>query len=272
MSRKFFRLRKFKLIAWFVLPLVLLLATSIFSRSSTVTAQTSGTNLNIPGWNLVFNDEFSGTSLDSTKYVKYWGKATTNGTVSWWNGGKSLIFQNGLLRLKIAKENVTQNGVTYPYTAGGFTQLTAQTYGRWVVRARFPQGAGTQGYMGLFRQDFKWPPEIDFAEVRGKLPQENVFTQHYSQNGKNVSEVFKLQNFSTTQFHEYTVIWEPGKLTWLVDGVQKFTTTQKFENAPMHLAVGDLVGNCTSFAGCPTASTVFPTYMDIDYIRIYKKA
>jgi hypothetical protein len=57
-----------------------------------------------------------------------------------------------------------------------------------------------------------------------------------------------------------------------VDGVQKFTTTQKFENAPMHLAVGDLVGNCTSFAGCPTASTVFPTYMDIDYIRIYKKA
>jgi hypothetical protein len=68
------------------------------------------------------------------------------------------------------------------------------------------------------------------------------------------------------------VIWEPGKLTWLVDGVQKFTTTQKFRASPMVLSVADLVGDCGSFSGCPQTTNVFPTYLDIDYIRIYKKA
>jgi beta-glucanase (GH16 family) len=256
-----------------ILLFSLFLAVSIFS--GTVSAQGSKTrsNRNIPGWTMTFSDEFKSGTLDKSKYVRYWGKPSTGGAVSWWNGDSALIVQDGYLRLKIAKENVTKNGILYPYTAGGFTQLTEQTYGRWVVRARMPQGAGTQGYISLWREDFKWPPEIDFAEVRGSLPNENIFTQHYSAAGKHETEVSKLyESDYTNKFHEYTVIWEPGKLTWLVDGVQKFTTTQKFPASPMVLAVGDLVGDCGSFSGCPQTTNVFPTYLDIDYIRIYKKA
>lgn len=250
---------------------VMLLAPKLNLSISAATAAPPS-DANIPGWTLTFDDEFNETSLDQSNYIRYWGETSTYGSVSWWNGDQSLILQNGLLRLKIAQEQVSHNGKTYQYTAGGFTQKTAQTYGRWVVRARFPRGAGTQGYLSLFRNDLQWPPEIDFAEVRGKLPQENIFTQHYLQAGQHVTEVSKLEDLrSVSEFHEYTVIWEPGKLTWLVDGVQKFTTTQKFDAAPMVLKAGDLVGSCDSFAGCPTALTKFPSYMDIDYIRIYKK-
>ncbi|MEP0752807.1 glycoside hydrolase family 16 protein [Trichocoleus sp. Lan] len=254
----------------FVLPLVPIL--SLSQTGSAITA-TTGSAPNIPGWTLTFADEFNSTSLDKANYVRYWGKPSTAGAVSWWNGNSTLIVQNGLLRLKIAKETITKDGVTFPYTAGGFTQLTAQTYGRWVVRARFQKGEGTQGYISLWRQDFKWPPEIDFAELRGNIPNENIFTQHYLLDGKKKSEVSKLYETNyTDDFHEYTVIWEPGRLTWLVDGVQKFTTTQKFDAFPMVLAVGNLVGSCNSFAGCPLTTTPFPTYLDVDYIRIYKKA
>lgn len=269
-------MRKFLLI--FFLSVLLIVPISIFSRSASTMTVPSISGPNIPGWTLTFDDEFDGTTgtigttLDRSNYLEYWGEASTYGTASWWNGKEALTVQDGLLRVKIAQEEVSHNGKTYQYTAGGFNQLTAQTYGRWVVRARLPQGAGIQSYLALFRQDFNWPPEIDFAEVRGILPNENIFTQHYLEGDQHVTEVSKLYEADyTADFHEYTVIWEAGTLTWLVDGVEKFTTTQKFEAAPMILAVGDLVGTCDSFASCPNATTPFPTYLDIDYIRIYQK-
>ncbi len=251
-----------------ILLLAMLLVAPVYNLAGRATVPSHGSSLSIPGWTLTYDDEFNGTSLDKPNYVRYWGGTSA----TWWNGDDALIVQNGLLRLKMTKEDVVHNGQTYHYTAGGFTQLTAQTYGRWVIRARLPKGVGTQSYVSLWRQDFHWPPEIDFAEVVGIRPQENIFTQHYLQGGENLSEVSKLEGMDfSTDFHEYTVIWEPGTLTWLVDGVQKFKTTQKFDAFPMNLAVGDFVGTCDGFAECPNASTTFPEYLDIDYIRIYKK-
>lgn len=262
------------------LLLVLLLIAPIFSVSGSAMAGSSVSDSNIPGWNLTFDDEFNGTSLDKSHFQQYWGEIGA----SWWNGDAAISLENGLLRLKITQEDVYQNGKTYHYTAGGFNQTTAQTYGRWVVRARFPQGVGTQSYLSLWRTDFSWPPEIDFAEVVGTRPSENVFSQHYSDGSQNLWDGCKLgsqdpwvsctpaQNEDfTNDFHEYTLIWEPGTLTWLVDGVQQFSTTQKFQDFPMIMAVGDLVGACDSFSGCPDWTVRFPTYLDIDYIRIYQK-
>jgi len=253
-----------------ILLFVVMLVAPIFksSLSGPAMAQSSTSDPNIPGWNLIFDDEFNETSLDKSHYQEYWGPISA----SWFNGTNSLILQDGLLRLKIDKQDVYQNGTTYHYTSGGFTQQTSQSYGRWVVRARFPQGKGTQAYISLWRKDMSWPPEIDFAEVRGILPTENVFSEHYSQGGQVLWNGFKLENIDfTNQFHEYTVDWQPGTVTWYVDGVQNYSTTQNFDTFPMMLAAGTLVGNCGDFADCPNGSNPFPTYLDIDYVRIYQK-
>ena len=244
---------------------VLVASTRLFSPSAPAMAA-SASDANIPGWTITFDDEFDNPSLDKSNYQGYWGKIGA----SWWNGDDNLFIQDGLLRLKLDQQDVYQNGTTYHYTAGGFNQITRQTYGRWVIRARFPQGAGTQSYISLWRQDFQWPPEIDFAEVVGIRPSENIFSLHYSEGGQNLWDGFKLEDIDFTgDFHEYTLIVEPGKLTWLVDGVETYTTTPKFDPFPMELAVGDLVDSCGSFAGCPDENTTFPQYLDIDYIRIY---
>lgn len=245
------------------LLLVLLLVTPVFTFSGTATAAP-----NVPGWNLVFEDDFNQGGLDSSKYQTYWGGISA----SWWNGGKSVSTENGLLRLKIDKQTVTQKGKTYKYTAGGFNQLTALTNGRWVVRARLPMEVGNQSYISLWRKDFSWPPEIDFAEAIGTRPKEHVFSQHYSDGGKVRWDGHTLKNFDSTAFHEYVVEWNAGKITWIVDGKQRYTTTQKFSNFPMVLAVGDFIGTCSSFSGCPDSTTSYPSYLDIDYIRIYKKS
>jgi len=260
-------MRKVFLILLFVLMLVAPILNS--SLSGPAIAQSSTSASDIAGWNLIFDDEFSETNLDKSHYQEYWGPISA----SWFNGMDALILQDGLLRLKIDKQDVYQNGTNYHYTASGFTQKISQSYGRWVVRARFPQGKGTQAYMSLWRTDYNWPPEIDFAEVRGVLPTENVFSEHYSKGGQVLWDGFKMENIDwTNQFHEYTVDWQPGSITLYVDGVKQYTAPQNFDTFPMMLALGTLVGNCGDFADCPNGSTAFPTYLDIDYIRIYQKS
>jgi beta-glucanase (GH16 family) len=75
----------------------------------------------------------------------------------------------------------------------------------------------------------------------------------------------------TSGFHEYTVILEPGTLKWLVDGVEMYSTTPKFDAYPMELAVAEFVGSCDSFSGCPDGNGSFPQTLDIDYIRVYSR-
>jgi hypothetical protein len=54
-------------------------------------------------------------------------------------------------------------------------------------------------------------------------------------------------------------------IPYLVEQVEQFPTF------PVMLSVGDIVSECGSFSGCPQATTLFPTYLEIDYIFIYKK-
>lgn len=222
----------------------------------------------IPGWSLVFEDNFDSGGLDDSNYQEYWGGI---GDSCWWNGNDAITVENGMARLKIDKKTVSRDGKTYQYTAGGFNQNTALTYGRWDIRVRMPMEVGNQSYISLWRQDFKWPPEIDFAEATGRRPNDNVFSQHHLKDGKVQWDGYTLTGTDPSVFHEYTLIWEPGKLTWLVDGVKRYTTSQKYADFPMVLALGDFIASCSSASGCADSTTSYPSYMDIDYIRIYKR-
>jgi hypothetical protein len=133
-----------------ILLFSLFLAVSIFSGTVLAKGSKTRSARKIPGWTMTFNDEFKSGTLDKSKYVRYWGKPSTGGAVSWWNGDSALIVQDGYCASNCQrKRNQRWNSVSLH--CWGFTQLTAQTYGRWVVRARMPQGAGTQGYISLWR-------------------------------------------------------------------------------------------------------------------------
>jgi beta-glucanase (GH16 family) len=228
----------------------------------------SGPSLDIPGWTLVFNDEFDGAGpgLDSSKdWQVYSGQQANSPGFSHFDPSEVYV-ENGVLRLRI--EHKTTAGD--PYGCGGLEVPIAQarTYGRWVVRARFPAGKGNVGYMGLFGQTLT---EIDFGEVAGKTPTVNTFTQHYGPNDTQDQHPWTGTD-STAGFHEYTVIWDGATLTWLVDGVQQYQTKQYFMTESLVVAIGDWAAPCSiDWAGCPDPSTVYPAYMDIDYVRIYQK-
>jgi beta-glucanase (GH16 family) len=68
-------------------------------------------------------------------------------------------------------------------------------------------------------------------------------------------------------WHTYSVQWTPNILIWYIDGVARFNVTQCVPNLPMYLLANMAIGG---WPGPPNATTPFPNYMDVDYIRAYK--
>ena len=78
-------------------------------------------------------------------------------------------------------------------------------------------------------------------------------------------------------FHVFAVEWDPGRMSWSVDGevYQILTTAEVTARGPwvfdhpffilLNVAVGgDFVGN-------PDATTVFPQTMLVDYVRVFER-
>jgi beta-glucanase (GH16 family) len=233
-------------------------------------------------FNLVWSTEFdSPLSSQQWNIYNYAPFASSQNTCFM---ASNAYTQNGILNLMIS-QNQSSGCSSRPYASGGIDTYTyhAQTYGRWEVRAKMPKGYGVLGYIGLFPVNGSWPPEIDFAELIGRQPQNIYVTQHYGTWPNNQQEGTIITQSGvdwTADYHTYALEWVPGQLRYYIDGLLQFTQQQKFTDAPsmMKLAMGTGAGDCGSWSwvGCPDAAASndqpwpLPTQMQIDYVKIYQ--
>jgi beta-glucanase (GH16 family) len=249
----------------------------------------------LPGWTLAWSDEFSGpdgSSPDSKKWTydlggKGWGN---NELESYTNRKENARIEKGNLVITAQKETYTGvDGITRDYTSARLkTQnLFTQTYGRFEARIKIPEGQGIWPAFWMLGQDIPsagWPKcgEIDIMENIGKEPA----TIHGSLHGPNsaaptsdLTNIFTLpagQKFAS-DFHLYTVEWEPDTVRFYVDS-DLYATFRSSDWAPggkwvfdhpffiiLNVAVGG------DWPGSPDVSTKFPQSMLVDYVRVYTK-
>jgi beta-glucanase (GH16 family) len=227
------------------------------------------------GWTLMFDDEFNGTSVDTTKWSV--GDILTNS--QWWcdspnwlsTANANMITQSSGL-LHITTEQVPyagkpyQSGCLYTYEKYWFL------YGKVDIRAKMPPM--TQSWWPGFwllpenaGDDF----EIDSLELINE-PWTLYFNNHdWRDNIHNGTSVKPGPDYSA-DFHEYEVEWSSSAIIWRVDGVEYFrvTNTQAISNEPMYLILDTEIGAPGSWPGAPHPTSVFPGTMDIDYVRIYQ--
>jgi beta-glucanase (GH16 family) len=117
-------------------------------------------------------------------------------------------------------------------------------------------------------------------ENLGSSPGTVYFTNHWGTNYPRPGGSHAGQNGSSyagadlsTGFHTYGVSWSPTAIVWYLDGVERCRVTDYIPTAGngfngfyalANLAVGG------SWPGAPNSSTVFPSSLDIDYVRIFK--
>jgi beta-glucanase (GH16 family) len=225
------------------------------------------------GYKLVFSDEFNGTDLDRTKWIDSYpdDKRTHSNNEQQYYAKDGWAVGDGKLVFKAEKRS--QGGK--PYTSGMVSSygLFAQEYGWFEARMKVPGSQGMWPAFWLLPASKRWPPEIDIMELIGREKNKVYLTLHERQEGtwkpKSFGHGFEGTDFST-DYHTYAVDWMPGEMVWYVDGIERHRVKDAgVPSEPMYVLLNLAVGG--DWPGMPNATTVFPSTMEVDYVRVYKK-
>lgn len=254
-------------------------------------------------WVLVWADEFSGDSLDYTKWEKeennYGGG--NNERQAYRTHPKYCVVKDGLLHINVYRDpHGTSDGKTQPYSSARLRSMKRGDwqFGRFEVRAKMPSGQGIWPAVWMLPTESRyggWAAggEIDILESRGSdvhqitgalhfggaWPRNTHISHRYSFPGKNSSE----------DFHTYTLEWDAEEIKWFVDGqlCQKRTKKEWFSekardnpsapfDQPFHLLINVAVDgeffNGTGQRADNLPTDAFPQTLLVDYVRVYQWA
>lgn len=240
------------------------------------------------GWVCIWADEFSGTAVDETKWnFEVNGDGGGNNELQYYRRENATV-ADGFLSITAKSESYmghlyTSSRLTTKYK-GSFQYVRLQ------VRAKVPAGRGTWPaiwMMPLMSAYGGWPNsgEIDIMEYVGYNPgvvYSTIHTERFNSMlgtqigfSKNVPDVESV-------FHLFELVWKPGHMESLVDGVKyaefnytpALTKDSSYEecfpfDSPFFLILNVAVGG--NWGGAQGVATdIFPTAMDVDYVRVYK--
>jgi hypothetical protein len=238
--------------------------------------------------NLVWSDEFNGSSLNLTDWTYETGDGCP-GLCGWGNNEleyytdrpTNLFFKEGNIIIEAKKESF--NGKEYTSAKIVTRGKKAFRFGRMEIRAKLPKGKGIWPAIWMLPQSEVyggWPKsgEIDIMELVGHEPNKAYGTVHYGPGpgSKQISRGYTLTNATfNDDFHVFSIVWDTNSIQWFVDGNLFSTVTNTDVGSDtypfnqdfffiINLAVG---GN---WPGNPDATTTFPQQLLVDYIRVYQ--
>ena len=228
---------------------------------------------------LVWSDEFNGSSLDTSK----WGYEIGTGASGWGNNElqyytnrtDNAYVSGGALHIRAKRESYGGKNYTSARlnTNGKFTFK----YGYVEARLALPSSQGIWPafwMLGANIGSVGWPAcgEIDIMEA---INAENrtYATCHWDCNGH--SDYGKnTGNFDITQYHTYGLQWDSQYIRMFVDGNKIYEMyiennaggTEEFHR-PFYLLLNVAVGG--NWPGFAVNDSAFPQEMKVDYIRVW---
>jgi beta-glucanase (GH16 family) len=259
-------------------------------------------------WRCSFDDEFSGTSLDTTKWQPQLTSTSGYSTgplfsqVCYVDNTNTISESGGDLSLSVTAVSPPVNcaqagnsGFTTSYEGGMIDsyQRFSQEYGYFQVRAEMLPASvpGLQETLWLYPENLTlygpWPDsgEIDYAEFFSNYPTADVPTFHYpgsviDPNATAATGCHVAGDTTAGQFNTYALSWTPTTLTTYFNGVPCITdvyapyvafpdTAPQPFNQPFFLAFTAAFG----MSGGDTfiaGTTPLPATTKIDWVRAWQ--
>jgi beta-glucanase (GH16 family) len=242
-----------------------------------------------PGYTLAWSDEFNSSSFDLNSWTAESGDGCP-GLCGWGNNEleyymnppANLFFQDGKMIIEARAESY--GGKNYTSSRIKTAGKRSFKFGRVDIRAILPKGKGIWPAFWMMPESSvfgNWPKsgEIDILELIGSEPNKAYATVHYGPGpgSININRGYTLPTGTfNDQFHVFSMEWEQDVMRFYIDD-NLYSTVNKADlganNYPFNeqfyfifnLAVG---GN---WPGAPDATTVFPQWLIVDYVRIYQK-
>jgi beta-glucanase (GH16 family) len=250
-------------------------------------------------WRCVFDDEFSGSALDASKWavVSSRDSGYRNGPECYLGAGSPLgsddvAVGSGVLRLTA---RALPAPVDCPSSTGDFASAYsgafvstygrfAATFGRVEIRAAFPRVTvpGVHAALWLYPTTLGYGAtdtgEIDIGEYFSRFPDRVIPFLHYTPavaDGSNTNDNCLVADPWT--FHTYLLVWQPGRIQVSYDGhlcldhaiapAAPLTGSQPFDQSyaiNLTQALG-VTGNAFD-----PAATPLPATTSVDYVRVWE--
>jgi len=229
-----------------------------------------------------FQDNFDGTRVDTSRWVIANGRAPgyISGSHIGYYQPDHVGVADGLLKITLTQEAGIVDGISGVISRGGLIYTKDKCgYGtyEWTMRmsstspsASDPSGFPTSGSVSAgFIYVNNSETEIDF-EFSGMDPEYlwmvNWLNTNPNQDPTVQHETYSyLQPFdSTSGFHHYKYIWEPGKITFYVDGERITAHTTDVPSASAYFMINHWGTNGSGWGGYATLGV--PRYFYVDSV------
>lgn len=244
----------------------------------------------VPGWQLLWHDEFDGTSLDTANWVPLDRQNSFNNEKQYYRP-EQVTVSNGHLQITAINEPMGRKR----FRSGLITSKARYGPGRFEARIDLPATRGMWPAFWLNANQVSWPQggEIDIMENKGSQPAITSSAFHWQKdrgpccaNWHFVVHEYSAKSGAmpvdfTAGFHTYTAEWDKNpsanvnEIRFYVDGNLHFTVDEAStmsdvnfataKNIILNLAVGG------DFDGDPSDATVFPQTMLVDYVRVWRR-
>lgn len=242
-------------------------------------------------WQLVWADEFDNPELNPANwnrqvveaghYNAEWQRYTDD--------ERNAYIDNGCLVIKAIHEGKSHGENRYTSARLNTAQKQSWRYGKIAARIQLPYGQGLWPAFWMLGAnciesggDTPWPQcgEIDILELYGSKDDGMVKANiHYAGPDEKHAMLhpptFKLpKGRFADAFHVFEIEWDEREIRWLVDG-QLYATTMitadefKEFHKKFFILLNIAVGG--EHAGRPDERSVFPQYMYVDWVRVYKQ-
>ncbi|WP_420386650.1 glycoside hydrolase family 16 protein [Roseivirga sp.] len=242
-----------------------------------------------PERELVWQDEFDGRELDTTKWTAYVGNGCPE--LCGFGNHEAQYYTDRPENINLAHGILTITALADSFKTNAYTSAKLVTrnkgdwkYGRVEVKARIPEGRGNWPAIWMLSTENTyggWPRsgEIDIMEHVG-YDQGNmhgtVHTQSFNHRiGTQKGDSVQIEDISQ-KFHVYAIEWDENKIDFYMDD-QLYNTFENTGQGPddwpfdqpfyliLNLAVGGDWGGKMGIA-----NDVFPNRFEIDYVRVYQ--
>lgn len=226
-------------------------------------------------WQLVWSDEFNGTSVSTTNWNFETGAGGWGNNEQQYYRSQNASVSNGNLVITAKRESF--GGANYTSARMTTQNKRTFTYGKMEARIKLPLGQGLWPAFWMLGSNIGsvgWPScgEIDIMEHINS--ESNVYgTIHWNANGY----AYYTGNTVTSpaNYHVYSIEWNSSSIKWFVDGVKyheanilnNINSTEEFHRPfffILNLAVG---GN---WPGQTIDNSKLPASMFVDYVRVYQ--